>query len=67
MFSEYSWREGTGGGGAGEMRAELTAEKAAAEVLRAQISDKEALIVLKKTLAEEKEVVATLQAKMRST
>ena len=67
--TEFSWRAGTeggGGGGSGELQAELKAEMAAAEKLRAQISDKEALIVLKKTLAEEKAAVAALQAKMRS-
>ena len=53
-----------GSGGAGDLHAALAAERAACEELRGRISDKEALMVLKKTLAEEKEAAAALRRKL---
>ena len=53
-----------GSGGADDLHAALAAERAACEELRGRISDKEALMVLKKTLAEEKEAAAALRRKL---
>ena len=56
--------EPAGGADLETLYAELAAERAAADTLRWQISDAEALGVLKTTLAEEHAAVAALRAKL---
>lgn len=64
--TEFSWKAGTGGGGGGvdQMYAQLAAEKAECDKLRAAIMDKENVMVLKQTLREEQAAVEALRQRL---
>jgi len=64
--TDFSWKAGTGGGGGGvdQMYAQLAAEKAECDKLRAAIMDKENVMVLKQTLREEQAAVEALRQRL---
>ncbi len=66
--TQFSWKAGTGGDSSGgsvaEMYAQLAAEKAECDKLRAKIADQENIQVLKSQLEEERAAVASLKQRL---